>query len=312
MFIFEVCCSAYIGRIGNAEGSLVAPTPLLHIPDRLRLDMYGDTTDPLTGEEYRDIGNPIGRQLLLNYCFGHNSSSILLCPYGFYTAYINHNTSPNTKIIWSTDSMYHNSSILEEPVHYFDNVWSSVVGFDYVAVRDIQEGEEITIDYGKEWEDAWYAHVQKWVPQEGYKQLNIDKTSPLKTFDEDETMYGDDINVFAEFSFDSINEGKTEWDEDELGTDDHNVHRIIKRTKKQGGNKEGEPGYYVYDLELMVTLEGEHGEVAPYTVTNVPRKAISFFYKHYHSDMFIKGAFRHEMVIPDAMFPAAWRNSVAR
>jgi hypothetical protein len=42
-------------------------------------------------------------------------------------------------------------------------------------VRDIQEGEEITIAYGKEWEHVWYAHVQKWVLQEGYKQLNIEK-----------------------------------------------------------------------------------------------------------------------------------------
>lgn len=47
--------------------------------------MYGDKMDTSTGEEYRDTSNPTGHQLLLNYCFGHNASSMLLCPYGHET-----------------------------------------------------------------------------------------------------------------------------------------------------------------------------------------------------------------------------------
>lgn len=47
--------------------------------------MYGDKIDPATGEECRDLSNPTGHQLLLNYCFGHNASSMLLCPYGHET-----------------------------------------------------------------------------------------------------------------------------------------------------------------------------------------------------------------------------------
>lgn len=69
----------------HAEGSLVAPAPLLHIPDRDILRMYADKIDPSTGEESRDFSKLTGHQLLLNYCFGHNASSMLLCPYGHQT-----------------------------------------------------------------------------------------------------------------------------------------------------------------------------------------------------------------------------------
>ena len=42
------------------------------------------------------------------------------------------------------------------------------VSIDFVALRDIQEGEEILIDYGEAWERAWQQHVQSFVPREGY------------------------------------------------------------------------------------------------------------------------------------------------
>eukprot|EP00804_Cyclotella_cryptica_P026565 CCRYP_020446-RA/>CCRYP_020446-RA protein AED:0.34 eAED:0.34 QI:116/1/1/1/1/1/3/218/607 len=294
------------------KGSLVAPAPLLHVPDRDILNMYADKIDPFTQEEYRDFSKLTGRQLLLNYCFGHRSSSLLLCPYGFQTAFINHNgISPNAKVIWSTDSMYHNSSFLEQPVKHFDNVWRPVLGFDYVALRDIQEGEEITINYGAHWEEAWTAHLQSWVPPIGYEKfvppqvLNADRTSPLRTFDEDETMYTDHIDLYCEFSNISVKKQKSEWDEDEFNTNDHKVYRILERTKN---HEEGEPDYYLYTLDLLVEIDGNAEKFMLYTVTNVPREAISFYYKRYHSDMFVRGAFRHEMMIPDDIFPSAWKN----
>jgi hypothetical protein len=33
---------------------------------------------------------------------------------------------------------------------------------DVVAVKDIEPDEEIFIDYGSEWEQAWEDHVRKW------------------------------------------------------------------------------------------------------------------------------------------------------
>jgi hypothetical protein len=207
--------------------------------------------------------------------------------------------------------MYHNASLLEQPVEYFDNIWNSVVGFDYIALRNIEEGEEILIDYGIEWEAAWKKHLQNWVPPADYKQfippqdLNADTTSPLRTYAEDKTMYSDHIDLYCQFSSESIDNEKTEWDEDELDTNDHRVHRILERKII---TEDGQPEYYVYTLDLLVEIEGREDKLMLYKVKNVPREAISFYYKQYHSDMFVKGAFRHEMMVPDEMFPIAWRN----
>jgi hypothetical protein len=35
---------------------------------------------------------------------------------------------------------------------------------DYVALRDIAVGEEIFLDYGQDWQDAWEDHVKNWQP----------------------------------------------------------------------------------------------------------------------------------------------------
>ena len=208
--------------------------------------------------------------------------------------------------------MYHNKSLLEQSVEYFDNIWNPVLGFDYIALRDIQEGEEITINYGQQWEDAWIEHVRNWKPPKGHEQfippheLNADTTSPLKTYKEDNTMYSEHIDLYCQFSSESIDEEKHEWNEDELDSNDHVVYRIVDR--KAINDDMGKPEYFLYVLDLLVEIEDEADKVMLYTVENVPREAISFYYKRYHSDMFVKGAFRHEMMIPDDMLPEAWRN----
>jgi len=41
--------------------------------------------------------------------------------------------------------------------------------FDFVALRDVAENDEILIDYGCEWEQAWNEHVTTWKPPTGSK-----------------------------------------------------------------------------------------------------------------------------------------------
>lgn len=63
------------------KDSVVAQLPLIHIQDRKLLDMHkiGDKGGkPLPSKKL----GLLGKQLLINYCFGHSSSTILLCPYG--------------------------------------------------------------------------------------------------------------------------------------------------------------------------------------------------------------------------------------
>jgi len=107
---------------------------------------------------------PKHQQLLLNYCFGHSqSTALLLCPYGMYTNYINHSHKrPNARIFWS-DQMQH-PEWMDVPVEDFGNLSYAGLSVDYVALRNISVGEEILIDYGKEWESAWKKHGNEWRP----------------------------------------------------------------------------------------------------------------------------------------------------
>ena len=54
-----------------------------------------------------------------------------------------------------------------------------------VATRDINVGEEVLIDYGKEWETAWERHVSIWYPRDGNYvsayQLNKDIDKNLRS-----------------------------------------------------------------------------------------------------------------------------------
>merc|ERR1712232_1025295 len=51
------------------------------------------------------------------------------------------------------------------------------VSFEIFATRDIQEGEEIFMDYGLEWETAWDDHIAQWKPPTGgdaaYKSIKL-------------------------------------------------------------------------------------------------------------------------------------------
>jgi hypothetical protein len=42
-------------------------------------------------------------------------------------------------------------------------------------------------------------------------------------------------------------------------------------------------------------------------ITNVPRSQITFVNSPYTSDEFLKNVFRHEMMLPDTIFPEAWK-----
>ena len=96
--------------------------------------------------------------LVINYTFGHRKSTLLLTPYGGMVNYINHKSAkdgdgPNVKVEWPKREMIAHkpdwiSKPFDEILHTTDKIGLS---FNYVALRDIKEGEEIFMDYGDEW-----------------------------------------------------------------------------------------------------------------------------------------------------------------
>ncbi len=94
------------------KGEIIVPAPLLNIPNKDSLLTYESEYD----KDFNRIkvsDEPTGHQLLLNYCFGHRDSKLLLCP-TTNSILINHcskregekhcnnGNGPNAKVKWAS------------------------------------------------------------------------------------------------------------------------------------------------------------------------------------------------------------------
>lgn len=127
-------------------GDIVTHSPVIHM----------DHMETIIPEQYfdEDQGDIIfsnkkkGTQLMLNYCFGDKDSNILLLPTGPVVNLINHNSqAPNVAIRWSSSAL--------QPIDLFQSTASQALHtrktllIEYVALKEIEQGEEIFLDYGK-------------------------------------------------------------------------------------------------------------------------------------------------------------------
>ena len=81
--------------------------------------------------------------------------------------YINHSKDKfNVKVVWPTKEMVaHKPEWLHETVEFLRDTNNKIgLSFDYAALRDIQDGEEILLDYGDDWQHKWDDHVAQWTP----------------------------------------------------------------------------------------------------------------------------------------------------
>jgi hypothetical protein len=141
-------------------GEFVAPAPLLQIMDRDALTLYDADN------------NPNGTQLLLNYCFGHAESTLLLCP-NTNVVLINSCSirtrecgpeGPNAEYRWATGWDPSSDKWRKMSFEELANQKARGLAFEIFALRDIHPGEEVFIDYGEEWEEAWARHLARWTP----------------------------------------------------------------------------------------------------------------------------------------------------
>ena len=316
-----------------AKGETVAPVPLIHIPNRSIFDMY----EPLVPGHYpkprkidfRNVTDvPVHRQLLLNYCFGHADTDLLLCPYGVGTALINHSKEKvNAKIVWSTKHTTHPEWLDMNPAEWTTSS-SAGLAWEFVATRDLAQGEEVFLDYGDEWEEAWSEHVANWIHpttssclpisaetlneynedlivptwSEGYlsfSTLNNDfcdtASIPLRHFPEVRCH-----NAFLDmwgltyFAF-------REWD-------DSYPCRALDRYL------DTETDTLVYTVELFEPLEMDKTrskceESFEGIMFKVPGDIFHFVDRPYTKDSAQPWSFRHDMRIPDELLPNAWRRA---
>jgi hypothetical protein len=302
------------------KGGLVAPGPLLHIPNKTALNIY--KMNPHTGE--RDLSKLDGKQLILNYCFGHHKSTLLLCPYTSPSAYINHSSkAPNVKLVWAkegTPNFQHDWLI--EDINFLKTQEAIGLSVDFVATTDIQPGEEVFIDYGSEWEIAWNTYLKEWKAPEGSEnyiagaQLQSDLSIPLKTLKEQESdPYSDNVIFFCHYDYDEDSGGNWKWDDSWSNVPLYPCNIISRQTVQ---DKNGNVQYY-YDAIMLTMSEAIQSKVVidsyrtipdgeQHVMTQIPRWAIQARDKMYTKDEYMPNSFRHEMMMPDDIFPVSWMN----
>jgi len=319
-----------------AEGDLVVPVPLKQITDKAILDMY----------ELRMVENSIdatsrvraGSQLLTNYCFGHDRSSMLLCPMS-NVRLINHcstrsefggacdGSGPNAKIAWSSgwdpkSEKWSEKSFVE--IKKETKKGNHGLSFDIIATRNIKPGEEVFIDYGISWENAWKEHISSWSPPElsskysSFESITeLTKNKDIRTLVEQlENSYSKNIYTGCFYFHDQTAPSLPgNWrelsDENILQNYSVSYHDFALAT-----------GRLQKDKSCQILFREEDDDTATYTVlfspsddnvdtlivTNYPEKHIALNMKPYSSDQHVPNAFRHPIGIPSEVFPVKWEN----
>jgi len=145
------------------KGGVVATSPVIHM-DRSQMEIVAqqykpdakDRMIPLVREhgiEY-NATQVQGKHLMMNYCFGSPRSNVLLLPMGPGVNFINHSSKKaNVQIRWS--DFDDSEETREEPVMELFEQSAGALVLEYVALTDIQPGDEILLNYGSSWEEAW-------------------------------------------------------------------------------------------------------------------------------------------------------------
>ena len=196
--------------------------------------------------------------------------------------------------------------------------------YSHPKARDTHtKDEEIFLDYGDEWEEAWLAHIKDWKPIDGAEEyvpafhLNHHEKRLKATSDEKQNPYPSNVELHV---FEQFFDPKNTWERD------------MKRRMRVSYLR-NDTGDFAEDLrarrsvvvdltagtrsvDVFYVEEANDGELA-YTVRDreegkiyhgLPRLAFYFFDKAYTTDMFLESAFRHPIGIPDHLFPRAWRD----
>lgn len=321
------------------KGDVVMPAPLLHILDRELLRLTGDNSK----ETY---------QLLLNYCFGHTRSSLLLCPIT-NAMLINHCSTrkrecgkdgPNAEYQWASgwDSGKTERWLDMSFEELAQKTWRGL-SMDIVATRDIEEGEEVFIDYGREWEEAWEKHVANWKPPvDSTFQSYVSPTELNEKEGPFEMLVSGDLRekvdhpnlftgcIFWETNFDE----ESRWSITDLNWEQLDNITLLERFASNDGAEyfgdyeDQHDGSYwpcsvirsedddgsTYTVRILGPTRGHSHKPTwyknrlPRFITKYPRESIRYFNGPYKSDQHVPGAFRHHIEIRNDIFPEQWKD----
>ena len=267
-------------------GEVIVPVPLYHVADRALLATYPIHIDSTKGKFLRNETRLNGpQQLLMNYCFGDDESSLLLCPITS-VMHLNHCShegmcgsktakGPNAKLRWATKWRPDTEKWLNSTVEEIGREKDRVLNLEVVATRDIRVNEEIFIDYGRKWEMEWERHKSKWAPQNDSPKLhksavtlNRENAEPVPTNDlrndfsaPGDVMMGcwywpksdDDDDTSKDNDDDNVSNASDEETEDMIGS---SVFR--RRSALAAGNKDGWKSLSDKEILSQYAVDGSH------------------------------------------------------
>ncbi len=285
-----------------SKNSIVVPAPLLPIKrDVLQMTWKNYNVHQDDDDDY-DIEEVQMNQLLLNYCFGHPESSLLLFPYSSTVHFINNdNINPNAYLRWSKSEM-NRVEMLDTEV---DDVYAGII-LEVVALRDIRIGEEVTIDYGVEWNDAWNDHVETWEIEHEESQINPEsvielltmnresETKPIRTMDE-QTVNPYPTCVRTACYTQELKSAPWIFTKSKV----ENL-RFCDITKREYQNSK-----YWYTAKIKL-IEDDEAKDDENLVALIPQEAVVLIKDKYCSDFHLEGSFRHEIGVPNGIYPDIW------
>ena len=301
----QAATAARMGRGGFAkrnlqQGLTVAPVPLQLFPDR---SVFSSSVP----------GQP--ESLLVNYCFQPRHSNVLLYPYGPFVGLINHAPpeKANVGLRWSTKAFHKGYSLNLTKQEFWDTNKPGDLVMELYALTDIAEGDELFLDYGKEWQAHWEEHVEAWQPLSNAEDYVYPEEMPvddrLRTLAEQESdPYPSNLAmVCATGNWDRPEGSTMKWKKpDHAWPDGVTYCQVLDREQV------GDTIVYTVSFQLDFTEEltdfeaSQSGEQTQYIDTHVPRNAISWVDRPMMSDMHLPNAFRHPIVMPDELVPDMW------
>lgn len=300
-------------------GAMVAPAPVVHLSRKHTDMLYVDTN----GSPKKMLWQ--GHQLLLNYCYGHPSSSVLIFPYSPGVNLINHadksmNQKPNVAVRWS-ERMAHAEWMMLNATALIEQNTHAGLMMEFYALTDIDKGDEILLDYGDNWQKAWDEHVENWNRNQRDPDTAVVHTDDYisawdyaKQCDQDiaqdgvyDCMYNTptwiDVRCWVASKLKTVDNDWLDWSAPPMDDDDSD-HRTLDETRACKVLSVEDGSLYRIRVQKSRLFEVKTG----LQVMNVPRWAIAFVDRPYTNNQFLRQAFRHEIQLPDEMMPSAWRD----
>jgi hypothetical protein len=284
-------------RRSIAKDSVIVPSYVAVIK-REDFIVYQANETALHYEKVLNKNVVVGQELLLNYAYGQADSDVLLVPLSPMVNYINHNSVPNAAIRWAKGS---EKWLKKHPLDLID--MSGEPQIEYFALRDIGPDEEIFIDYGKDWQEAWNQHAKEFKSLRGKDYVAaadyLEKFKP-KTLKEQETdPYPSNLQTVCHFPRKRTNNCWLPCDieaRSEVGDKTYYTAAYISAK-------------YEVDAKKMVAYEACAYDKEQIRSEVIPPDAITVVDKWGTQDFFMSNAFRHEIGVPKGFYPELWKES---